>query len=231
MPPKKPAKPAGAPSPIGEYSVEFEEDEEEDDESAYEQVAASSKRKAATTTTTGRPRGRPPKVAKVAPTASGRPRSRPRKTPAVEEEEAVKAVPSSTGRLRGRPPKSAPVAVASEPPRSRGRPPKNPKPAPAAATKPSKAAPVPKTYFVRMKCRDTGTGEIHSTAEKGTIKFKKGSGKASFASFVGEVDMPGIGSRVGFTAHKVSDAPGVGGDSWDEYSAQASEQARVGRWR
>jgi hypothetical protein len=80
-------------------------------------------------------------------------------------------------------------------------------------------------YFVRLKSRDTGTGEIHSTAEKGSIKFNG----PNLSSFTGEADMA-IGRGVSFTARKISAAPSETCDSWASYSEAAYERARVGRW-
>ncbi|KAK4034726.1 putative AT hook motif family protein [Parachaetomium inaequale] len=90
------------------------------------------------------------------------------------------------------------------------------------------AGPVnPREYFVRLKSRDnTGTGEVHPTAEKGTITFNG----PSLSSFTGKVDMA-IGRGVSFTARKISAVPTVPSeacDSWASYSEAACERARVG---
>jgi hypothetical protein len=83
----------------------------------------------------------------------------------------------------------------------------------------------PRKYFVRLKSRETGTGEIHPTAEKGTIKFNG----PNLSSFTGEVNMA-IGRGVIFTARKISAVPSEVFDSWASYSEAAYERARVSRW-
>ena len=108
---------------------------------------------------------------------------------------------------------------------------------PIAAAKPTrgpprkKAKPVaatrPRKYFVRLKSRDPGTGEIHPMAEKGTVKFNG----PNLSSFTAEVDMD-IGRGVTFTARKISSVatvPSEKCDPWASYSEAAYERARVGR--
>jgi hypothetical protein len=104
----------------------------------------------------------------------------------------------------------------AEAPRGRGRPPKKSK---AGAAQ-------PRTYLLRLKCRETGEGQIFSTAGKGTIIFKD----EKFASFIGKADLPCVGQGVPFTARKISDAPAGAGNSWADYSESAYEYARVRRW-
>jgi hypothetical protein len=98
----------------------------------------------------------------------------------------------------------------------RGRPPKKSK---------ARAA-QPRTYQLKLKCRETGEGEIQYTAERGTIKFKD----EKMASFIGNADLPCVGKGVPFTARKISDMPADPGDSWADYSESAYEYARVRRW-
>ena len=84
----------------------------------------------------------------------------------------------------------------------------------------------PRTYLLKSKCRETGEGEIQSTAEKGTIKFKD----EKLASFIGNANLPCVGQGVPFTARKISDTPAYSGNSWADYSESAYEYARVRRW-
>ena len=95
------------------------------------------------------------------------------------------------------------------------------------ATKKAKTAGNPRTFFLRLKCSETGEGEIFSTPEKGTIKFDS----SKLSSFTGRADMPCVGQGVVFTARKISAVPPTLGDSWEAYSEAAYERARVGRWR
>ena len=85
----------------------------------------------------------------------------------------------------------------------------------------------PRKYFLRLRSRDTGTGEINPMAEEGTIKFNG----PNLSSFTGEASLSGIGQRVVFTARKISAVPPSSWDSWGNYSEAAYERARVGRWR
>lgn len=102
----------------------------------------------------------------------------------------------------------------------------------AQAGRPSKKAKTvragkPSKYFLRLKSRVAGTGEIHPTAQKGVIRFN-GPG---LSSFTGEVSIGGIGSGVIFTARKISAVPPKSWESWEDYSEAAYERARVDRWR
>ena len=83
----------------------------------------------------------------------------------------------------------------------------------------------PKRYFVRLKSRDTGTGEIESYAEKGTVTF----GGPDLSAFTGKVDMK-IGKGVIFKARKISARAPELRDSWSCYSEAAYGYARVRRW-
>ncbi|KAK0641660.1 hypothetical protein B0T16DRAFT_420300 [Cercophora newfieldiana] len=85
----------------------------------------------------------------------------------------------------------------------------------------------PMSFSMRMRSSDTDTGEVHSDAEKGTIKFTK----ADFSTFTAVVGMPCVGSAVKFTGRKVRFAPMRLVKSWDDYSEAAYERARVSRWR
>ena len=84
-----------------------------------------------------------------------------------------------------------------------------------------------RTFLLKLKCRETGEGEIQYMPEEGTIKFKDD----NFASFTGEANLSFVGRKVPFTARKVSNTPAGYGNSWAEYSESAHEYARVSRWR
>lgn len=84
----------------------------------------------------------------------------------------------------------------------------------------------PREYLIRLKSRDTGTGEINSNAEKGTITFSG----PDLSAFTGKVDMCGIGCGVIFSGRKVSATAPQRCDSWSSYSEGASEYARVRSW-
>ncbi|KAH8434173.1 uncharacterized protein LDX57_011811 [Aspergillus melleus] len=92
-------------------------------------------------------------------------------------------------------------------------------------SKKSKNTPARK-YFLKMRGRETGEGEIMDISDKGTISFKDG----KFTSFVGEADMSVVGRGVTFTARKVSDTPNSDGREWADYSDRQYERERVGRW-
>jgi hypothetical protein len=92
--------------------------------------------------------------------------------------------------------------------------------------KPKPRAAQPRTYLLKLKCRETGEGMIQSTEERGTIKFKD----ENLASFIGKANLPYVGKGVSFTARKISDAPACPGNSWSDYSEKAYEYARVRRW-
>ncbi|KAI9042127.1 uncharacterized protein KD926_006046 [Aspergillus affinis] len=94
-----------------------------------------------------------------------------------------------------------------------------------AGSKKSKNTPARK-YFLKMRGRETGEGEIMDISDKGTVTFKDG----KFTSFVGEADMSIVGQGVTFTARKVSDTPGSDGREWADYSDRQYERERVGRW-
>ncbi|RDL33702.1 Uncharacterized protein BP5553_08070 [Venustampulla echinocandica] len=84
----------------------------------------------------------------------------------------------------------------------------------------------PRTYLLKLKCRETGEGVIQYTEEEGTIIFKD----ENLASFLGNANLPCVGQGVPFTARKISDAPARPRNSWADYSESAYEYARVARW-
>lgn len=85
----------------------------------------------------------------------------------------------------------------------------------------------PKKYLLRLKSRDTGTGEICTDATKGMIRFNG----PDLSSFTAEADMDGIGDAVPFTGRKISASPAASHETWSDYSWNAYERARIGRWR
>ncbi|OJZ82668.1 hypothetical protein ASPFODRAFT_63855 [Aspergillus luchuensis CBS 106.47] len=84
----------------------------------------------------------------------------------------------------------------------------------------------PYTYRLKLRCRETGEGQIFFEPEYGTIKFSD----ENFAAFTAEAVFPCVGSRITFTARKVSDNPCPSGEKWEDYSEAAYEYARVSRW-
>ncbi|KAK4454282.1 hypothetical protein QBC34DRAFT_490695 [Podospora aff. communis PSN243] len=97
----------------------------------------------------------------------------------------------------------------------RGRPPKK-----------ARRASNPAMFSVRLRCSDTGTGQIYSDPENGRIKFSR----PDFATFTATVSMPCVGSRVEFTGRKVAFSAPKLVRGWDDYSDAAAERARVARW-
>ncbi|PWY75545.1 hypothetical protein BO70DRAFT_388777 [Aspergillus heteromorphus CBS 117.55] len=82
------------------------------------------------------------------------------------------------------------------------------------------------TYHSKLRCRETNTGRIYSSAYDGYINFKDG----NFASFVGEAEFPVLGPKVPFFARKISDAPCAYRKEWADYSEALYERERVRRW-
>lgn len=95
--------------------------------------------------------------------------------------------------------------------RGRGRPPA--KKAKTQGTSTSTSTSLPKKFFLQMKSRETGEGEIQEMM-RGTIGFKD----AKFASFEGMVDVSFIGDDVKFFARKISDIPNSTSESWNDFS-------------
>ncbi|GLB11813.1 hypothetical protein AtubIFM57258_008683 [Aspergillus tubingensis] len=84
----------------------------------------------------------------------------------------------------------------------------------------------PYTHRLKLRCRETGEGQIFFKPNYGTIKFKDG----KFAAFTAEAGFPCLGSGMTFTARKVSDHPRPSGEEWEDYSEDVYEYARVRRW-
>lgn len=110
---------------------------------------------------------------------------------------------------------------APEAPRGRGRPPKQ-----AKSAENQKAQ--PRTFYLRLKGRETGEGQIYPDAEKGAIKFKD----ERMASFLGKASLPFEGENIPFTGRKISDQPSpkARGGEWEDYSDRAEGYARRQRW-
>ncbi|RAH52098.1 hypothetical protein BO85DRAFT_508115 [Aspergillus piperis CBS 112811] len=84
----------------------------------------------------------------------------------------------------------------------------------------------PYMYRLKLRCCETGEGQIFFEPEYGTIKFSD----ENFAAFTAEAVFPCVGSGITFTARKVSDNPCPSGEEWEDYSEEAYEYARVSRW-
>jgi hypothetical protein len=82
------------------------------------------------------------------------------------------------------------------------------------------------TYHLRLKCRETGEGEINYSVYTGLVKFEDD----KMASFLGNADLPCVGQGVPFTARKISDSPNATGNSWADYSESAYNYANSRRW-
>ncbi|KAI1271304.1 hypothetical protein F5Y07DRAFT_383271 [Xylaria sp. FL0933] len=107
-------------------------------------------------------------------------------------------------------------AVTAPEGRGRGRPPKKVKSTLSQLRK----------YHLKLRCTETGEGEIFYEPHDGTIIFEG----ENMASFTGTASFPSVGMAVPFTARKTSDAVHGYGQSWSDYSESAHERARVGRW-
>ncbi|KAL4904900.1 hypothetical protein BDW74DRAFT_178473 [Aspergillus multicolor] len=81
------------------------------------------------------------------------------------------------------------------------------------------------TYLVKLRCRDTGEGQIYPEPSDGTIRIKD----ENLAAFEGTADLPCAERGTSFTARKVSDESSQGA-SWADYSKQQAERACVSRW-
>lgn len=84
----------------------------------------------------------------------------------------------------------------------------------------------PRTYLLKLKCRETGEGEIQTRAENGTIEFKD----EDMASFTGKVDLVYTSPGTPFTGRKISDKPANFTDSWADYSEKEHDRDEVRRW-
>jgi hypothetical protein len=83
----------------------------------------------------------------------------------------------------------------------------------------------PRIYLLKLKCRES-EGMIHSTEERGTIRFRD----ESLGSFIGKANLPCVGRAVPFSGRKISDTPACPSNSWADYSEAAYEYERVRRW-
>lgn len=97
----------------------------------------------------------------------------------------------------------------------------------AGTSKKPKVLVAPTTHFHTLyKHRETGEGVIDPEPVSGHLTFKDD----RFATFEGNLDMSQIGNNVVIHGRKISDVPCVG-ESWEDYSWDAHEYARVARWR
>ena len=104
----------------------------------------------------------------------------------------------------------------AEAPQGQGRPTK----------KSNSGAVQPHTYLLKLKCRETGEGEIQYTAQKGSLRFRD----KTLTSFIGKADLPCVGQGVPFSGRKISDVPTQSGNEWADYSESAHGYANVRRW-
>jgi hypothetical protein len=111
-------------------------------------------------------------------------------------------------------------AVGSKRKATKPKAPKKKKSKPRAGKKDSRK------YLLKLKCRETGEGEIHYEAEDGSIEFDDN----NLASFEADADFPIVGSGISFTARKISDKPSPSERDWADYSERQHEIERVGRW-
>ncbi|KAM0418911.1 hypothetical protein ACHAPT_012176 [Fusarium lateritium] len=100
-----------------------------------------------------------------------------------------------------------------------------------------KAGPAPKRrkiapslarrVYYRLRGLETGEGQILSDPESGHLDFLSN----SCATFVGlAYHLPYQGKNVEFRGYKVSDVPKKKAGEWDDFSWEAYESARKGRW-
>ncbi|KAJ5380118.1 uncharacterized protein N7496_002546 [Penicillium cataractarum] len=82
-------------------------------------------------------------------------------------------------------------------------------------------------YRLKIRCRDTGEGEIQSETEGGTLEFAD----EKLASFEGEAGLPCWGHRFSFSARKVSDVPAPSDKNWGYYSERRHQYEWATRWR
>lgn len=82
-------------------------------------------------------------------------------------------------------------------------------------------------YFLKIRCRETGEGEIQDGTEDGTIEFDK----KNMATFVGATVLPCYGRAFTFTGRKISDEPSTSEKDWARYSERRHEYEAARRWR
>ncbi|KAK1249269.1 hypothetical protein MKX07_002785 [Trichoderma sp. CBMAI-0711] len=81
--------------------------------------------------------------------------------------------------------------------------------------------------YLRLRGRETGEGEIIPDPDSGHIDFLSNS-CATFAGLVYHLTF--VAKNVEFRGYKVSDTPRVKPEAWEDFSYEAYEHARVGRW-
>lgn len=80
-------------------------------------------------------------------------------------------------------------------------------------------------YFLQLKSRETGEGQIDYQPNEGTLEFHDG----RLVSFSGDTDLSHVG-ECSFFARKVSDVPHPSGENWSNFSERAYNYASVARW-
>ncbi|CAI7626877.1 unnamed protein product [Penicillium bialowiezense] len=80
-------------------------------------------------------------------------------------------------------------------------------------------------YFLQLKSRETGEGEIDYQPNEGTLEFDD----ERLVSFSGDTDLSHVG-ECSFFARKVSDVPHPSGENWSNFSERAYNYACVARW-
>lgn len=82
-------------------------------------------------------------------------------------------------------------------------------------------------YQLKMRCRETGEGEIQTDTEDGTLKFDD----ENLVHFVGEAMIPCWGAHFSFTARKISNRPSASEKNWGYYSEKRHDYEAARRWR
>ncbi|KAI1121214.1 hypothetical protein F5Y10DRAFT_256800 [Nemania abortiva] len=81
-------------------------------------------------------------------------------------------------------------------------------------------------FHLKIRCTETGEGQIFPGPEKGTIKFED----KTMAKFSAIAGLPCVGTAVDFTGRKIADVVDGYGKLWSDYSERSAERARVSRW-
>lgn len=82
-------------------------------------------------------------------------------------------------------------------------------------------------YRLKIRCRETGEGEIQAETEDGTLEFAD----EKLASFEGDAGLPCWGHRFSFSALKISDVPAPSDKNWGYYSERRHNYEEGRRWR
>ncbi|KAI0869894.1 hypothetical protein GGS24DRAFT_477423 [Hypoxylon argillaceum] len=81
-------------------------------------------------------------------------------------------------------------------------------------------------FHCKIRCTETGEGQIFATPEEGTVTFKG----ENMVEFSAVASLPCVGSAVNFTGRKITDTGDPSGKAWSDYSEGVAESARIGRW-